>query len=87
MSGGVREMVKRMLEQQAKARADLEAEIAELEPSVAILSSQVIPGLAAGVQGASAHMKPSLLSPTFARWRWRSWVRRSLRTQSKSSSR
>ena len=62
MLGGVGEMVKKMLEQQAKARADLEAEIAELEPSVAILSSQVIPGLAAGVQGATAHMAPGLLS-------------------------
>jgi len=62
MAGGVMEMVKRMMEEQAKARADLEAEIAELEPSVAILGSQVIPGLAAGIQGATAHMAPGLLS-------------------------
>jgi hypothetical protein len=51
-----------MMEEQAKKRAELEAEIAELEPSVAILGAQVMPGLAAGVQGATAHMAPGLLS-------------------------
>lgn len=62
MAGSVMEMVKRVMEQQAKARADLEAEIAELESSVAIIGSQVIPGLGAGMQGATAHMAPALLS-------------------------
>ncbi len=61
MAGNMMEMVKRMMEQQAKARADLEAEIAELEPSVAMMGAQVIPGLAAGMQGATAHMAPGLL--------------------------
>jgi hypothetical protein len=56
------DMIKKMIEQQAKMRADLEAEIAELEPSVAIWTSQVSPGLAAGLQGATAHMAPGMLS-------------------------
>ena len=62
MLGGVGEMIKKMLEQQAKSRADLEAEIPELEAAVTALSSQIIPGLAAGVQAASSHMAPGMLS-------------------------
>ena len=62
LMGGVGELIKKALEQQLKSRADLEAEIPELEASVAVLSSQVIPGLAAGVQGASSHMAPGMLS-------------------------
>jgi hypothetical protein len=61
IAGGVMEAVKRMMEQQAKARAELEAEIAEIEPTVAMYGAQVIPGLAAGVAGATAHMAPGLL--------------------------
>jgi hypothetical protein len=59
---GIGEAVKGALAHMLEERVSLEAEVAELEQGAQVISSQLVPGLSAGLTSALAHADTSVLS-------------------------